>query len=382
MVHNVHSSFVASDEFKNCREAPAGMLAILDTACTKSVAGYQWFEEYYKMADNLDIPWQVVDEIDHFQFGASRIYVSDFAVRCWFAIGGKWFMAKIAVVQCSVPLLFSRPVLSRLGAFYDLAAQKVSLKALDLIDLGILSSSTGHPALLVSQFPEGPPPVIEDPMFDDAWVPARVYMAASIASVGQQPLQQVFHEKSFKMLFHPKKVPLEVHNMLSTSSLLGAAGFFSWWRHANQSNDFWIETIDEMIRVHVAPRRTFFSPSKWKTSNTSLKDSLLLSLAGGRVTESISVLSEGTVIKSHEDSFHHDTLNEPEVGLWIGRSRFVKSNIEPALSPSVPPTSKFSHAGSIHSSFRFSMEDEEGRAASGAVGLGCPGSQHLDSPRA
>ena len=205
-------------------------------------------------------------------------------------------------------------------------------------------------------------------------------MTAAATLVSQHPPQQDYQGKDFKMLFHPKKIPLEVHNMLSTSSLLGAASFFSWWRHANQSNDFWIETADEMIRVHVAPRRTLFSPAKWKTSNTSLLGSLLSSLVGDRVTESVSVLSEGTVIKSLQDSFQHDTLVEPEGGLWIGRSRFVKRNFEPAVDPTVPSDSLSSHA--LSSNSPFGMEDEEGRAASRAGGTGSSSPQHLDGARA
>ena len=376
MVHNVHSSFVASDLSRSRQEVSMEMLAILDTACTKSVAGYSWFEQYYKMADHL----VVIEETDHFQFGASRVYVSDFAVRCWFAIGGKWFMAKVAIVQCPVPLLFSRPVLSQLGAFYDLAAQKVSLKALSLEDLDILSSSTGHPALMVSQFPEESPPTVEVPDFDDAWVPARVYMVAAAVSAIQHDPQQDLHGGDFKKLFYPKKIPLEVHNMLSSTSLLGAASFFSWWKHANQCNDFWIETADEMIRVHVAPRRSLFSPVKWKTANHSLKESLLSSLVGRRVTESISVLSEGTVIKNFQDTFRREKFVEPHVGLWIGRSRFDKCKIKPAFGPTAPTALQTSDASGGHCDF--SMEDEEGRPVAGALRNGHPCSQFVDSPGA
>jgi len=49
-------------------------LAIVDTACTKSVAGYPWFEQVYKMSDALDLPYEVIEEKDSFKFGASRVF--------------------------------------------------------------------------------------------------------------------------------------------------------------------------------------------------------------------------------------------------------------------------------------------------------------------
>ena len=368
MVHNVHSSFVAENSI--AQPGPIlEMKAILDTACTKTVAGYPWFESYYVMADNLGIPWEVIDEKDYFQFGASRIHTSEFAVRCWFAISGKWFMAKVAVVPCPVPLLFSRPVLSKLGAQYDLAAQKVTLRALNLFDLEVQDSGTGHPALLVSQFPEGPPPMSEDLQCDDVWAPVGVYMAAS-ASSGSCP---------HSPLFYTKKVPLEVHNMLADGSVLKAPSFYSWWKNANQSNDFWIETDHEMIRIHVTPRKALFDPSLWKTNQASLRYALLAKLRGGRVSELIPALSEGIEVRSLADSLH-EQLPCPNVGLWIGRSRFVKhGNFKPAVGPSIG-----SPESSLDACSRspFSMEDEEGRTVARVDGAGSPSTHQLDSARA
>ena len=183
MVQNVHSSCVANHADR-VLATEFDMVAILDTACTKSVAGYPWFERYYKMADSLGIPWHVVDEVDHFQFGASKVFQSTFAIRGWFAIFGKWFMVKVAIVPCAVPLLFSRPVLSQLGTQYDMAAQKVSIRSLGLEDLDIQTSNSGHPALFVAQFPEGAPPSGDEPLaFEDVWAPESVYMAAAVGGV-------------------------------------------------------------------------------------------------------------------------------------------------------------------------------------------------------
>ena len=68
-----------------------------------------------------------------------------------------------------------------------------------------------------------------------------------------------------KPLFYPKKIASEVSNMLMHPKL-STFSFFMWWKRANQSRDFWIETEAEMIRVHVVPREALFDPSSWNTS--------------------------------------------------------------------------------------------------------------------
>lgn len=359
MVRNVQSSCVASGPVNFEDKDNDKMLAILDTACTKSVAGYQWFQKFYEMADNLGIPWHAVDEVDQFQFGASRIYSSSFAVCGWFAIQGKWFMVKVAIVPCPVPLLFSRPVLSKLGVQYDLAAQQVSLKALNVDGLNTATSDTGHPALPVSQFPEDAPPGGFPLDFDDVWVPERVYM---VAAAGLSRVSDFCSSKeSFeKNIFYPKKVPLEVLNMLNSDDTVGAAAFFSWWSHANQSKDFWVETEKEMIRVHVVPRRFLFDPSKWKTTQSSLRHSLLSCLSGERRSEMIPVLSDEVVVKVHHDKkFDVQLEPEEEIGLWIGRSRFTK--LEPSTSGRDPSIAvPLSHASL---DLGLSMENEQRAAA-------------------
>ena len=313
------------------------------------------------MADNLGIPWHAVDEVDQFQFGASRIYSSSFAVCGWFAIQGKWFMVKVAIVPCSVPLLFSRPVLSKLGVQYDLAAQQVSLRALNVDGLNTATSDTGHPALPVSQFPEDAPPGSFPADFDDVWVRERVYM---VAAAGLSRVSDVCSSKGNfeKNIFYPKKVPLEVLNMLNSAETVGAAAFFSWWSHANQSKDFWVETETEMIRVHVVPRRFLFDPSKWKTTQSSLRNSLLSCLSGERRSEMIPVLSDGVVVKIHHDTqFDAQFELGEEIGLWIGRSRFTK--LEPSTSGRDPSTAvPLSHA---NFNSALSMEDEQRTAPEG-----------------
>jgi hypothetical protein len=94
------------------------MLAIADTACTKTVAGHQWYEAYCAWADANHVKVEPVEERDSFKFGASRVHPFRFAVWAHFGIGGHHVRIKVAVVQCKVSLLFSRGVLAKLGMVY------------------------------------------------------------------------------------------------------------------------------------------------------------------------------------------------------------------------------------------------------------------------
>ena len=50
------------------RSSVASMLAIVEITCTRWVAGYQWFENYCKMADEKGISLKTVDYTNTFKF--------------------------------------------------------------------------------------------------------------------------------------------------------------------------------------------------------------------------------------------------------------------------------------------------------------------------
>ena len=331
--HTVQSCYMTQYETSPITEFLEGglsdkehMLAIVDTACTKSVAGYQWFEHFIEGAEARQHEYVIVDETEHFKFGASRVYKSTFAIWAWFGIAGHWVAAKISIVQCQVPLLLSRPALAELGTTFDIEAQELSMARLGVQGLPVEQSDTGHPAVPVTSFPSGSPPVLA-PGSGVIWIPiSQAYMSETAASDhargdGEAP----FHSK-----FYPKKVPKEIENLLQATPL-ASASFYSWWKGANQSKDFWIETPNEMLRIHVSPRQFGFNPWKWNTVHGHLKTSLVQCLDGRRITECIPVLEEGThvkvfehAVKSRESSF--DDAVFASCGLWIGRSRFTKAN--------------------------------------------------------
>ena len=363
LCETVHSCCMVKleDDRQYVTDEPIGeILAIVDTACTKTVAGHDWFEAYADLMEKLGIPCETVDEEEKFKFGASRIFTSTFSVNAWFAIREHCFQVKVAVVPCKVPLLFSRPVLTGLGMQYDLAEQKVHLKALELKDVKLVNSASGHPALLVSDFGKVIPSSKRPASVDrELYLPGvEQYMAVRVAACS---------EKQTKALFYPKTIPQEVKTMVEHQEVLGAPGFVCWWKSAAVSKDFWVETETELIRVHVVPRKHLFDPSSWKTNLVALKHDLLESLNGSRVTEAIPCLEPALGVHVWSDeSYEHDLQSENEknvqqLGLWIGRSRFPRTKHRDfrAVQPSSPQ-----HVDARIRSF--SMEHEEASADGGA----------------
>ena len=344
------------------RSSSASALAIVDTACTRSVAGYGWFENYYKMADEKGIPVKTVDLKDTFKFGASTIFESNFAVWAWFAIEGRWFAVRVSIVQCDVPLLLSRSVLAGLKMKLDVAEHKASLAALHLQEVRLATSATGHPALNVSKYPIGEPPLLGLTAAEDVYIPELIREGYMTRAAGDTP----------KTLFYPKKIPKVIQNFLEEKGTLSGASFFAWWKTANQSRDFWIETDSEMIRIHVCPRKDLFDPSKWNTTLTSLKESLLSSLTGRRITEAIPCLNEGTQVENMQDDFMNSHSDVGWHGPWIGRSRFEK------LCANHCPTLDRSPDAQEH----VAMEHAKGRVGDGPSQPGCADPRKLDGTRA
>ena len=145
-----------------------GMKAVVDTACTRTVAGHDWYEKYCEMMDRMGLNVHVKESLDYFKFGASH-----FSVSAWFAMRGHWYQVNVAIVPCKVPLLFSRPVLSQLWVAYD-------IRNLQIEKLAVEIGATGHPVLPVADFCGAMPPRQAAPDFAELWIPSlRAYMAES-----------------------------------------------------------------------------------------------------------------------------------------------------------------------------------------------------------
>ena len=356
----VHACYMmANDEDPDTDFISGGLLAIVDTACVRTVAGYDWFEKFCEMCDYLSFEVKTFDHEEYFRFGASRVYTSLFGVIAWFATQDRWFAVRVAIVPCKVPLLFSRPILAGLGMTYDVAAQKVQLNALSLADVPLLSSPIGHPALNVSEFTGNKHP----PWPDDAkelYIPSeRAYMGAPTST----------DSDIVKPLFYPKKLSKEVEHMFFSQERLGGPGFICWWKGIKQSRDFWVETEQEFVRVHIVLRRHLFDPSTWNTRLTGLKDVLLKCIGQRRITEACLCLAGGNLVEVHEGD--REGNNELFLdGPWMERSRWleIKPIKECCLTPLPAPRPKWSMPGSTSSPWNM-------KKSVAARGIGKEGSQ-------
>ena len=354
---------------------PTPMLAIVDTACTKTVAGHQWYEEYCTWADARGFPIQLVEEKDNFRFGASRVHPSLFAVWAYFGISGKFIQVKVAVVQCRVPLLFSREVLAKLGMVYRAHEQSADLIELKLEGVKMQVSTTGHPALVVSDFPD------TSCLSGALWTEDPEVCLNNGAGIEQYFAAAGGEGDTFvpysKPLFFPKKVLSEVKNFLMHPNL-AVNSFFMWRSRANQSRDFWVETETEMIRIHAVPRKESFNPAKWNTSLETLKSQLLSCIGQKRITEAIPCHGSGIQHSTFDDVWHthHESYYAQVGGLWIGRSRFPKMTISSDALVSERPVLLCDAKRPD-----FAMEHEQGGPDLGAAGIGCAHPSEVDGTR-
>ena len=130
LCENVNECYMASnlvDENANLVDENAhenvegnSLMAIINTACTRTVAGYRWFEDYVKSAGRMGIDVHTVDIKEHFKYGASKVFTSLFAVKAWVAIVPNPFAILVAIVPCNVFLLFSRPVFGSFKMCYTM----------------------------------------------------------------------------------------------------------------------------------------------------------------------------------------------------------------------------------------------------------------------
>ena len=254
-------------------------------------------------------------------------------------------------MQCDVPLLLSRSVLGKLGMVYHVEQQKADLSRLGLEGHPLEISPTGHPALCVSSFGEN------TEAFTGVWSVSwtsdeEVQFPQDDSESHAAYKEQLAAPRSqFKPLFFPKKLSLEVQNMLQSNTFQGNT-FLAWWQSANQSRDFWIETPETLIRVHVVPRTSPFDPSQWKTSLSDLRSKLLNTI--GEVVRVEVVPCRGDGITKYVKEFnwkesHGHVCQDPFKQLWIGRSCFPKR-----------PSS--SNSPEIDVCFAVTMEDETCRA--------------------
>ena len=330
------------------------LLAIADSACTKSVTGTAWLQRYMDVLKAFQVEVPLLQESDNFKFGASRVYSSSYAVVVSFKVGNSWIMVKVSVIHGDLPLLLSRSVLAELGMVYNLKEHRADFEAVQVKGYPLMTTPTGHPAISVHPGGQGIPAEAQPNMWDAIKcvrgeiliVPGlAAYMAECSGGVGlfetfvasNAVVDSRAPREQFPQIFYAKKISPEIRNLL-ISEHLPVEFFVKWWNQTGITSDFWIETGCSLIRVHVTPRKTFFSPTEWKTSQSLLRDNLLRVLGSVRETTSVSCHSQRELPVA-VDLWDRETATSKTCHqcLWVGRTVFNRRPITPIRSPPASP---------------------------------------------
>ncbi|CAE7226615.1 RE2, partial [Symbiodinium necroappetens] len=342
---------------------PQDFLAITDTACSRSVVGASWIDSYIAETRRQGTEPLFISCKEAFKFGASKVFMAAYGVILGFEIGGHKIALRVAVVNGEVPLLVSRGALGKMGMVLDVEDNTASFKKLGVRNMALSLTDSGHPAFVVKPavlpksdgtssiwdvqeiqifpreaaymgVPEGlgfQGSVGDERDEDDLC--SSIWMVSSRDVPGHNPdeLDASLERDprgssgSFNSIFYPKKIGNATKNLLLDVTF-NPETFASWWSTTNISNDFWVENEDMLVRVHVIPRRAFFSPLYWKTTNSYHKQSLLQSLGTVRTINAISCKThrEFAAIHGTWDSSADDSALPM---LWVGRSDLLTAPV-------------------------------------------------------
>ena len=128
----VHLTLVAGTTSEGHEENLVDTLGkgILDTACTKSVAGEVWMKEFLGTMEEKDR--QEAEQSKRksrslFKFGDGRESKSNHELTIPMFVGGKTTKVDVDVVGNDIPLLISRPTMTKLGMVVDTKNHQVTM---------------------------------------------------------------------------------------------------------------------------------------------------------------------------------------------------------------------------------------------------------------
>jgi hypothetical protein len=126
--------------------------AILDTACTKTVAGKQWMNEYVKMLGEKErnlIEKTARASKSLYRFGDGDEQRGLHEVDIPVLMGSKIIKIAVGVVDANIRLLISKPLMSEVGMVIDTKEHTLEF---DGQRHQLLTSSSGHYMIPVSEF--------------------------------------------------------------------------------------------------------------------------------------------------------------------------------------------------------------------------------------
>ena len=327
-------------EVFSLRHDGQSLVGITDTACAKSVAGTAWLQNYANLIEGVYQKPELIKEAESFRFGTGRVHHSSFHVILYFSLGSKVVELQTSIINGDVPLLLSKPALAQLGMVYDVAANRADFGAVGLKSFGLITTSSGHPAIPI--VPARPGDLATRLAINDKGASgSEQYMAfaVSTASVSLHKAPKIPTTSTASLnigdagcnrssqgphyrIFYDKKLSPQAKELLSQDRLQEHS-FVSWWEQTNLTSDFWLEGESAWYRIHVTPRRSLCNPSTWKTRSTVQKDMLLSTISDFRMTEGFCCRS-GKPLEITVDRWK-DAASEPSFPLlWIGRSTFAK----------------------------------------------------------
>ncbi|OLP97775.1 Copia protein [Symbiodinium microadriaticum] len=239
----------------------SGLLAITDSACSKSVVGTSWLQAYLNMVRNQGKAAELIPEREAFRFGASRVYESTYSKIIVFYLGKSWVAVKASVIHGDVPLLLSKPCLAKLGMILDLEKNTADFRKLGIKDLRLLTTPSGHPAVPVCHKGKSPPDPSSLPKTwsaDGTEILAEIAEAYMIFSVGDGVGSYVDEDDKtgFHRIFYEKKLDEAARESTAVTRLCGLAAASS---------------IESDLALFYFPRRGMSnSTPAWKMNKTEL----------------------------------------------------------------------------------------------------------------
>ena len=102
--------------------------AVIDTACTKTVSGENWFQNYLKCLDDTALnKVKVIPSEKTFKFGDGRKIVSRFQATIPANIGSTDCFIQTEIVNEKIPLLLSKTSLKKAETLLNLKEDKVKM---------------------------------------------------------------------------------------------------------------------------------------------------------------------------------------------------------------------------------------------------------------
>ena len=344
------------------------LLGITDTACARTVAGTQWLQQYTDSLAKIGAKPELHKECEAYRFGTGKVHYSTFYAVIGFELGTKVVQVRTSIINGDVPLLLSKGVLSKLGMIYDVEQGRADFSRVGLRGFELRVTSSGHPAI-----PIVPAKVAGDGSAtfqaeDLKLLPRGEYTVFALAHGSNSP------PLNFN-IFYDKKLDPGAKEMLCQEHLPQEA-FKAWWDRTGTTSDFWLETHEAWIRIHMTPRRTLFNPSTWNTRATLQKEMLLETIGEVRVTEGV-CCATGRWIEPVVDRWESGKFDEHSFNfLWAGRT-WISKRYSPQSSAF---TSRHGTGAMSSSTSSHQPHDEVGASERGSP-HGTGGPPHLGGRR-